>query len=83
MSWSISVIGKPENVVKEIEAESERLTGASKEEFLAAKACMVAAVTNNFGDPMPLVVLDASGHSDGTKYRQFRMKVEPQYTKLV
>ena len=48
MSWSISFIGKPENVEKSQEANSEKLSGASKEEYDDAKPHLIAIVNQNF-----------------------------------
>lgn len=48
MLWNVNLIGKPENVVKALDAESEKMSGASKEEFDGAKPHIVALVRENF-----------------------------------
>lgn len=91
MSWSISVIGKPENVVAEIERESAKQTGQSKVEFDDAMPHLIGLVNQTFTKAanyqVPIIKLDASGSgmSEGgeQKYRNCTVKIEPIYTKLV
>lgn len=92
MSWSINVIGKPENVVAALRAESERLTDQSKAEFDAALPHIAALVEQNFaktehGYNTPLVSLEASG-SGTTKngdpvYGSTSVSLKSLYSKLV
>lgn len=65
MSWSISVIGTPENVCKALDEESGKLTGQSKVEFDDALPHLKAIVAQNFASApyvCPLIDLEASGH---------------------
>lgn len=68
MSWSVSIIGKPEAVVAELEKESERMSGQSKVEFDSAKPHLAGLVRENFKKPgstawlgEPFVHLEANG----------------------
>lgn len=66
-SWSLSCIGKADNVVAEIERYSASLNGQSKIEFDDAKPAMITLVRQNFVAPSatgyrePLIDLEASG----------------------
>lgn len=62
MSWSISIIGKPEKVAKALEDYSSKLEGQSKEEYDAAVPHMVALVLENHGNEAAIVKVTASGH---------------------
>lgn len=65
MSWSITLIGHPDNIVKALEAESQNLSGKSKEEFDAALPHMIGLVQQNRNiDPanQPVLSIQASGH---------------------
>jgi hypothetical protein len=92
MSWSVSFIGKPENVVVALEQERHRMDGQSKVEYEAAWQSLATLVRENFGSqeegyPEPVVKLEASGHGysrDGEQLqRGLTVKLEPCYTKLV
>lgn len=92
MSWSVSLIGKPANVVKALEAESAKFTDQSKVEYDAALPHLVGLVQQNFvadesGYVEPTIKLDAAGSGysrDGKQLqRSCRVKIEPLYTKLV
>jgi len=74
MSWSITFVGNPDNINKALQAESERLTGASKQEFDAAMPSLVNLVNQNFNKtgPAPVLKLSANGHAYSTND-------EPQY----
>ena len=68
MSWSVSIIGKPDAVIGELERESTRLSGQSKVEFDAAKPHLIGLVRENFKHPDanphyldPTLHLEASG----------------------
>lgn len=57
-------VGTPDNIVKALDAESERLTGDSKAEFDKVKPGLVALVQSNFNaDNPPALKLVASGHA--------------------
>lgn len=64
MSWSISIIGKPKDIVTELEAKSGKFTDQSKVEFDDAKPHLVGLVNQIFtdSDVVPVVKLVASGH---------------------
>jgi len=91
MSWSIQLIGKPENITKALQAESERLKDESKLEFDAALPHLLGLLGQNFsGDGSApydggLIKLVASGHgsfkknADGTSTpidRNCRVSIE-------
>lgn len=65
MSWSISLVGKPENIVKALEEESPKLTGQCKLEYDEALPHLVGLVKQNFqNDPASRLLdmeLEASG----------------------
>jgi hypothetical protein len=87
MSWSIGLIGKPENLVKALKAESERLKDQSKEEFDAALPHMIGLIELNVSEnPVPMK-LEASGHGyieDGKKkYQTCSCAVNPLGSVLV
>jgi hypothetical protein len=65
MSWSITFIGKPENVSKALNENSAKLNGYSKEEYDAALPHLDGLVKQNFNadETYPVVVkITASGH---------------------
>lgn len=65
MSWSVNFIGKPDNIVKALENESERLTGESKKEFDIICPMLACLVRQNFNNTSsaPVLQLIASGHT--------------------
>jgi hypothetical protein len=90
MSWSITIIGHPQNVATALTAQSEKLEGQSKVEFDSALPHMVALVQENFnpeGMTQPVIKLDASGHGYATngeqKQRTFNATIESFYATLV
>jgi hypothetical protein len=87
MSWSIHLVGTPEGVRNALDAESERLSGDSKEEFDAAKPHLQALVALNLGDVPPAIRIEASGHAsrkDGKViYGTCRANVENLGARLV
>lgn len=87
MSWSITIIGKPENVAKALEEQSAKLTGQSKVEYDDALPHFAALVNQNFGADPSLVRIIASGHgyaSEGVqKQRQCTVTLECFYGTLV
>lgn len=71
MSWSICVIGKPEDVVSALQEESLKLTGQCKAEFDDALPHMVGLLRQNFAKPgtnyvVPKIKLTASGSGSST-----------------
>lgn len=86
MSWSISLIGKPENVVRALEEQSTKLTGQSKIEFDAALPHFVGLVKENFAENPPIVNFSASGHGmeNGVhSYRQCKCNIDLIYATFV
>lgn len=75
MSWSISVVGRPDAIVSALKNESDRLTAASKAEFDEALPHLVALLRQNYnknGDPV--LELTANGHGvikTGTGEREY------------
>lgn len=92
MSWSIALIGKPENVAKAIEDHGQKLDGQCKVEYDAASPHLAALVRENYvangsGHVPPIVKIEASG-SGGAKgdvqtYRNCTVKIENLYNTLV
>lgn len=64
MSYSASFIGTPENIIKALQAESERLTGQSKIEFDNVLPNIVSLIGQNFSAENPVTPLkvNVSGH---------------------
>lgn len=89
MSYSVTFIGTTDKVVAALEAESEKLSGPSKEEYDNALPSLVNAVKQNFNpqDPQPLIKVEANGHgvkTDGKFVQSYcRVLVEPIYGILV
>lgn len=90
MSWNVTFIGDPVNVVKALEENSAKLDGASKVEYDAALPHLVELVKQNFNNNgIGIVVkVTASGHgytgTDGIdQYRQCIVNVEQLYGVLV
>lgn len=76
MSWSITFIGKPENVAIALEKESEKLNGQSKIEFDSALPHLIALVKENFGTYVPVIRLTANGHGVGEVSRNCQVNLE-------
>ncbi len=69
MSWSISFIGKASNVVEALEKHSEKLDGASKEEFDAALPNIIGLIKLNSNSQIePVIQIVGSGHGSGNYY---------------
>ncbi len=64
MSWSISLFGTPAKVAEAIVAESDKLSGKSKEEYDDAKGALVSLVLANSDH---LISVSASGHGSYDK----------------
>lgn len=62
MSWSISFIGKPENVAQALQdyVANSKIDGQSKIEFESALPSLVGLVSQNFGN-QELIHISASG----------------------
>ena len=88
MSWSFNAVGKAEDFPKALDAESERLTGQSKEEFDAAKPHLLGLIALN-SDASQSRVLDvrAGGHAvktDGkTTSSSCRVEIKPFDSRLL
>lgn len=92
MSWSVSLIGKPENVAAELESYGETLTGVSKDEYEAARPHLVGLTRQNFAvDGSGCIVPTLKFSAGGTGYtkdgvpqnRHCSVTIEPLYAKLV
>jgi len=87
MSWSTTLIGSPENVIKALKEQSEKMEGQSKVEFDDALSSMTTLAAQNFGADNPIIKLAASGHGyavDGEqKQRNFTITIERIYGLLV
>lgn len=88
MSWSIQIIGKPENIIPALEEQSKSMTDVqSKLEFDSALPHLVGICKENFGNENCLMKLSASGHGyskDGEqKQRQLIVTAEMIWGKLV
>lgn len=87
MSWSVTFIGKPENVVNALEEQSAKMEGYSKVEYDSALPHLSGLVKENFGTPSMVIKLTASGHgyaSDGKDInRQCTASLEMFYATLV
>jgi len=87
MSWSITFIGKPENVANALSEHSAKLDGQSKVEYDSALPHITGLVKENFGNQDQLVKVTANGHGYATngeqKQRQCTASVEVFYAVLV
>lgn len=69
MSFSVSLLGRPEAIKDNLFKESERLTGQSKEEFDAI-APALTMILDHIVNPQGVVHLSVHGHAafaDGVK----------------
>ena len=64
MSFSITVVGKPDAVKRRLQAHSTELSGQSKEEFDAVLPSLETVLNQNVGNGV--VRLDANGHASFT-----------------
>lgn len=84
MSWSVTFIGKPDNIVKALEENSSKLSGQSKEEYDAALPHLIGLIKQNYNSKVdPALKLVASGHganygdAEGAqKYQQCTVSME-------
>lgn len=90
MSWSVRLIGKPENVAQAVESYGDKLDGQSKLEFEDSAPHLAALVRENFvadglgpGYVLPTILLEASGTGssrNGSQVsRNCTVKIEPIY----
>lgn len=76
MSWSVTFIGKTENIAKALEESSAKMQGASKVEFDAALPHLIGLVKENWNHGIdPIMKITASGHGHDT-YRQCTVSLE-------
>lgn len=80
MSWSINLIGKSENIKKELEAYGKILTGASKEEYDAALPHLNGLLSLNVNETV--LEFSANGHAYGNN-SNCNCSVKPLSGKLV
>jgi hypothetical protein len=67
MSWSVLLIGSPENIVSALNKESDRLTGDSKAEFDKVLPALTTLVQQNYNADNPTALkLQANGHAYST-----------------
>lgn len=87
MSWSITFIGKPENVAKALQDQSAKLEGQSKVEYDGALPHFIGLINENFGDNPPMLKINASGHGYAVngeqKNRQCTCAIELWYGTIV
>lgn len=87
MSWSITLVGKPENVAKALEENSAKLSGQSKAEYDAAIPHIVGLVNENFGQNPPTLKVTAagSGYANGKDQvqRNCTVSIEAWYGTIV
>ena len=92
MSWGVSFIGKPANVVKALEEVSGKEVGQSKIEYDEALPHLIGLVNQNFvnpdaGEEQPTIQIKATGSgyaSNGVQMRrQLSVTIESNYVKLV
>ncbi len=82
MSWSINLMGKPEDVARALQAQSETLSGQSKAEFDDALPHLMALVRQNFVDaehchyPAPFLYIEASGSGSARRTGDVDRQVE-------
>lgn len=93
MSWSISALGKPEDICGEMLRYLGTLNGQSANEFHDAMPYLQGLLRQNFvteagGGLSPLIRLDANGSgsadaSGNQLRRQCNVTIKPEFTKLV
>jgi len=80
MSWSITFIGKPENIAVALDERGTKMEGQSKIEFDDAVPHLKALVMQNFGNSNQILRLVAGGSgyaADGEqKQRSFYASIE-------
>jgi hypothetical protein len=75
MSWSLNVIGRRDQIQKELNCVSAALLGDSKREFDAAKPHLDALVQMNSNSMLdPILQLEANGHA-GSSYSNCNVRI--------
>ena len=85
MSWNVTFIGKTENIVKALEAQSAKFEGLTKVEFDAALPHLVGLVNENWSKGEtgnPVMKITAAGHGYDT-YRQLTVNLEHTGAQIV
>lgn len=87
MPWSIRMIGKPENLIKELETIDATWDAAGQAEYREAKPHLAALIGLNMSDPPTAVKVDANGHAitkSGTKtYGTLNVHIEALGAKII
>jgi len=91
MSWSVSVIGNPGDVVAHLDKTSATLTGQSKVEFDDALPHLKGLVSQTFNvnaDALTPIDLEANGHGSADAagsqvYRTINVSIKPFHKKVV
>jgi hypothetical protein len=92
MSWSVTMIGKPKNIVTALAKEGASLEGQSKIEFDAAFPSLSNLVLENFsvdgsGYLEPVLLLEASGsgfaRGEEQMHRSLSVKLTSMYGRIV
>lgn len=86
MSWSITFIGKPENVSKALNEHSGKIDGQSKIEYDEALPHLDALVNQNFNSNEqypPVIKIVASGHGQKDSYGYCTCSIESMAGVLV
>lgn len=85
MSWSITLIGRPEKVCERLKKHSELLKDESKIEFDDALPHIMALVSQNVGDNH-VIKLNANGHASFVNriktYGNMQIQIDPIYGEL-
>lgn len=87
MSWSITLIGRPEKVVEALNEQSAKMQGQSKVEFDSVLPALITLAQQNFGTEGWLIKVTGSGHGstmDGVQIERYcTASVERVYGVLV
>jgi hypothetical protein len=86
MSWSIALIGNPDAICKALDAQSEKMSGQSKQEFDEAIPAIKTLVSCNVNGQSVRVTRNghASFDAAGTKIQGYTaVNIEPNYGLVV
>lgn len=84
MSWSISLIGKPMNIITALGKHSKELENPSKEEFDSALPHLIGLINQNYGTTVPNLKLQANGHGNlVNNFRSCTVSIESFYVEMV
>lgn len=88
MSWSINLIGKPENLIEALNKHSDVLTDKSKEEYDEVLPHMIGIIKMNYSvNAIPVMQLSANGHGYSTngvqQHSQCHFELKPLPGSLV